>query len=79
MADYIGRTRSWLMSAPGGDSATHLYFGSAVVPVRDRSGRPVLGRPYNILLGFHKLYSRVLIAAAAAKITASNVRPRWIS
>lgn len=69
MADYVGRTKSWLMIAPSGDAATRLYFGSAVVPVRDRSGQPTMGRSYSALLGFHKLYSRVLLSAAAAKIT----------
>lgn len=69
MADYVGRTKSWLMIAPSGDAATRLYFGSAVVPVRDRSGQPRMGRSYSALLGFHKLYSRVLLSAAAAKIT----------
>lgn len=69
MADYVGRTKSWLMIAPRGDAATRLYFGSAVVPVRDRSGQPRMGRSYSALLGFHKLYSRVLLSAAAAKIT----------
>jgi hypothetical protein len=69
MADYVGRTKSWLMIAQSGDAATRLYFGSAVVPVRGRSGRPTMGRPYRALRGFHKLYSRVLLRAAAAKIT----------
>jgi hypothetical protein len=69
MADYVGRTKSWLMIAPGGAAATHLYFGSAVVPVRDKSGQLRMGRSYSALLGFHKLYSRVLLRAAAARIT----------
>jgi hypothetical protein len=46
-----------------------LYFGSAVVPVRGKSGRPAMGRQYRALLGFHKLYSQLLLRAAAAKIT----------
>lgn len=69
MADYVGRTKSWLMIASSGDAATRLYFGSAVVPVRGKSGQPAMGRQYSALLGFHKLYSRVLLRAAAAKIT----------
>ncbi|HKR35488.1 MAG TPA: hypothetical protein VJT10_11660 [Steroidobacteraceae bacterium] len=72
MADYVGRTKSWLMIAPSGDAATRLYFGSAVVPVRDESGQPRMGRSYSVLLGFHKLYSRVLLQAAAAKITTAS-------
>ena len=72
MADYVGRTKSWLMIAPSGDAATRLYFGSAVVPVHDESGQPRMGRSYSALLGFHKLYSRVLLQAAAAKITTAS-------
>jgi hypothetical protein len=69
MADFMGRTKSWLMVASAGDSRTRLYFGSAVVPTRDQAGKPTMGSPFNALLGFHKLYSRVLLASAAAKIT----------
>ena len=72
MADYVGRTKSWLMIAPSGDAATRLYFGSAVVPVHDESGQPRMGRSYSALLGFHKLYSRVLLQASAAKITTAS-------
>ena len=72
MADYVGRTKSWLMIAPSGGAATRLYFGSAVVPVHDESGQPRMGRSYSALLGFHKLYSRVLLQATAAKITTAS-------
>ena len=72
MADYVGRTKSWLMIAPSGDAATRLYFGSAVVPVHDESGQPRMGRSCSALLGFHKLYSRVLLQATAAKITTAS-------
>jgi hypothetical protein len=68
MADFMGRTKSWLMVAASGAVGTRLYFGSAVVPVRDKSGRLTLGLPFRALLGFHKLYSRALLAAAAAKL-----------
>jgi hypothetical protein len=69
MADFMGRTKSWLMVAPSGETGTRLYFGSAVVPARDKSGQRTLGFQFNVLLGFHKLYSRVLLGAAAEKIT----------
>jgi len=72
LCDYLGRTRSWLMVAPidGADrsAGTQLYFGSAVVPVRDKSGKPRLGSTYSGLLGFHKLYSRILLRAARARL-----------
>ncbi len=70
MCDLHGNTRSWLMSAalPDGQG-TCLYFGSAVVPKSDlRSGKSAMGRPFRALLGFHKIYSRVLLAAAVSRL-----------
>lgn len=66
-----GRTRSWLMvGAPGSVAAASdaLYFGSAIVP-RQRGG---LGWQYAALVGFHKLYSRLLLAAAARRLARSG-------
>jgi len=69
LADFTGGTRSWLKAMPVDGGHTRLHFGSAVVPVRDATtGQPVLGRGYRLLLGFHKHYSRVLLAAAGAKL-----------
>lgn len=72
LCDVQGRTRSWLMVAPteGGTAArTRLYFGSAVVPALDaRSGRASMGFAFRALLGFHRLYSRVLLRAASARL-----------
>lgn len=72
LADYLGRTRSWLMVAPvetGRGPGTRLYFGSAVVPVTDRrTGKPALGPLFRGLLGFHRLYSRVLLWAARRRL-----------
>jgi hypothetical protein len=61
LTDFLGRTKSWLMIAPAGDSATRLYFGSAVMR---------MSSPYTTLLGFHKLYSRILLAAAKSRLLA---------
>lgn len=58
-----GRTRSWFMAVPLA-AGTRLYFGSAVVP--RSNGR--LGGGFHALLGFHKLYSRLLLAAAASRL-----------
>ncbi len=74
LSDFTGRTRSWLMTAPvgngGASPTTRLYFGSAVVPVVSaRSGRATLGFTFRSLLGFHKLYSRVLLLAARSRLT----------
>ena len=67
MCDLAGRTRSWLMVAPerGG---TRLYFGSAVVPVQGKDGKPTLGFGFSALLGFHKLYSKALLWTAVRKL-----------
>ena len=70
-----GRTRSWLMVSPGQESgtATRLYFGSAVLPKRaGGSGASRMGWQFRVLLGFHKLYSRVLLASAHRKLASSG-------
>lgn len=68
LADFMGRTKSWLMVAPLDDGRTRLYFGSAVVKVRDPTGKPKLGSSFQALMGFHKLYSRVLLSAARSRL-----------
>ena len=80
LSDFTGRTKSWLMvAAPIEASATHtrLFFGSAVVGTRSTTaGRASLGLAFRALLGFHKLYSRVLLRAALSRLSrhvASNV------
>ena len=68
LCDLHGRTRSWLMVAPR-DGVTQLFFGSAVVPVVDkRSGQKRMGWPFHALMGFHKLYSRLLLSAAVRRL-----------
>jgi len=70
LCDFQGRTRSWLMCVPDEYShATRLYFGSAVVPVVDsHTGEERMGLLFRLLLGFHKLYSHMLLRWAAAKL-----------
>lgn len=70
LTDFRGRTRSWLMVAPAADGrSTCLMFGSAVVPVTDkRTGRRGMGFAFRALLGFHRLYSRLLLGAAVARL-----------
>jgi hypothetical protein len=73
MCDYLGRTRSWLMVAPvntaHGDR-TRLYFGSAVVPTRNpKTGKRSLEFGFRALLGFHKVYSVLLLFSAKSNIT----------
>jgi hypothetical protein len=71
LADLTGRTRSWLMAVPARGqlrpASTLLYFGSAVVPrTGGRQGEP--GWPFHALLCFHRLYSRLLLLAAARRL-----------
>lgn len=71
LGDFAGRTKSWLMvvaMAGHGNRITLLYFGSAVVPARESSGGG-LGFLFTALLGFHKLYSRILLRSAAARLS----------
>lgn len=74
LSDFRGRTCSWLMSRPtSGRRSTTLYFGSAVVPIVDRrTGRQRMGLAFRSLLGFHKLYSRVLLGAAVSRLARSG-------
>ena len=70
LCDLHGRTRSWLMTAPLENGAsTRLYFGSAVVPARnEHSGETRLGPMFSGLLGFHRLYSKILLSAARSRL-----------
>ena len=69
-----GRTRSWLMASadPGsGPHSTKLYFGSAIVPRRGGgTGQSTMDWQFRALLGFHQLYSRVLLSAASRRLCA---------
>lgn len=79
LADFMGRTRSWLMAVPiergAGHPATRLYFGSAVVPrLNKKTGKKELGSTHSALLGFHKMYSRVLLRAASNRLQNGRAR-----
>lgn len=64
MCDMSGRTRSWLMVEPQ-NGGTRLYFGSAVVPDQ-KTGQ--MGFLFKALMGFHKLYSVLLLKAAVRNL-----------
>ena len=75
LCDIAKRTRSWLMvrPVPGSYQGTRLYFGSAVVPAsRDSSGKPCMGWLFGALLGFHRVYSRLLLGAARRRLLRRN-------
>ena len=65
MCDRYEKTRSWFRVVPSEGAGTILLFGSAVAASRDRQTRTVsLGRGFRWLMGFHVLYSRILVSAA---------------
>ncbi len=72
LCDFMRRTRSWLMTTRNHDgpvATTQLYFGSAVVAQMDKlTGQARMTSGFRVLLGFHKLYSRLLLAAAVRKL-----------
>ncbi len=63
LCDFMGSTRSWLMTAPG-EGTTTLSFGTAVVP---RKGRG-MGGGFRVMLPVHRLYARSLLRAAAGRV-----------
>ena len=65
MQDKSGRTMSWLQVAEG-----QLRFGSVVVAVPGRGGKPTLGPVFQSLSGAHRLYSRALLAGAVRRLEA---------
>jgi hypothetical protein len=68
MCDFMSRTRSWLMAVPAGNG-TRLYFGSVVVPAQHaKTGQPSLGFFFHALLGFHKVYSVLLLYSAKRRV-----------
>ncbi|MSQ92170.1 MAG: hypothetical protein EXR87_04445 [Gammaproteobacteria bacterium] len=79
LSDFTGRTKSWLMvAAPqnAGLSGTRLFFGSAVLPVHGASeSRTSLGFAFAALLGFHKLYSWILLRSAVSRLSRRAYTP----
>jgi hypothetical protein len=72
MCDFPGRTRSWLKIAPiqtVSRNGTQLYFGSAVVPKRNpKTGDLSIEFGYRALLGFHQIYSVLLLYSAKRRL-----------
>jgi hypothetical protein len=80
LCDFQGRTRSWLMTVSNSNNrSTRLFFGSAVVPIINRRSGAAsmsMGLAFRPLLGFHKLYSRLLLKAAANRLTRQGAGDR---
>lgn len=76
VADMKGRTRSWFMASPdhaGTAPRTRLYFGSAVLPViNPETGASGMSPGFRALLGFHHLYSEVLLYSARSRLEAQG-------
>jgi hypothetical protein len=72
LSDYRRRTRSWLMSEPSASKdghTTRLYFGSAVVPIRNKeTGEMRMGSAFSLLLTFHRLYAQALLLSAKLRL-----------
>lgn len=72
LSDFQGRTRSWLMTVPMKKEKlekTVLYFGSAVIAIQNSSaGEIKIGLLFRSLLGFHRLYSKVLLHSAKRRL-----------
>ncbi len=67
LCDFMGSTRSWLMSARDPLTAgTTLWFGTAIVS-RKRAGG--LGPGFRAMVPFHRLYARALLRAAVRRLT----------
>jgi hypothetical protein len=65
MCDQFERTRSWFQVVPMAGGWTLLRFGSAVAARRNRqTGELSVSRGFRWLMGFHVLYSRMLLGAA---------------
>lgn len=69
MHEDSGVTRSWFQAEAQADGSTLLWFGSALIPRRrSPGGEPSFGLGFHALIGFHRWYSRALLAAAVRRL-----------
>src|SRR5215207_205752 len=69
MCDFLGRTRSWFKVIPVSQTCTQVFFGSAISSRRNpATGKLSLGFGFRTLLGFHQLYSMLLLHSARSRI-----------
>jgi hypothetical protein len=74
MCDRYERTRSWFRVMALDGRGTLLQFGSAVASARDGGGESApQRRGFRLLLGFHVLYSQMLLNAAKASLNRTRV------
>lgn len=67
MMDLRQQTCSWFMLVPK-TNGSQLYFGSAVMRNQETSSGKEMKWTYRCLMGFHRLYSRALLSAAASRL-----------
>ena len=70
MCDQHERTRSWFRVGSDDDGSTELCFGSAVAGRRRANASFEMSPSFHALLGFHVLYSQLLLQAAARSLGA---------
>jgi hypothetical protein len=69
MCDRYERTRSWFRVVPLDGGRTLLQFGSAVAAAGDGRKRGMTsGGGFRLLLGFHVLYSKILLHGAKVRV-----------
>jgi len=69
MCDRYEATRSWFRVVPQKDGRTKLQFGSGVAARSSAESHPRrLGVAARLMLGFHVLYSKVLLGAASRRV-----------
>lgn len=75
MCDFLGRTRSWFKVIPISQTRTQLYFGSAISSSQNpKTGKLSLGFGYKALLGFHQIYSMLLLYSARSRLRQQHIR-----
>jgi hypothetical protein len=76
MCDRYGKTRSWFRVTPQASGGTVLQFGSAVAARPGSHGGTRMSGRFKVLLGLHKIYSKLLIGAAKHRaMSRHNLRP----
>jgi len=71
MCDRYEQTRSWFRVEPLPEGGSELYFGTAVAG-RSRGGVLSMSPMFRALLGFHVIYSRLLLHAARRSLLRHN-------
>ena len=74
MCDRYERTRSWFRVVPLDNGSTRMQFGSAVADRSGPQGSREMGSGFGLLLGFHVVYSKILLRAASAGVTKIGAR-----